>query len=89
LLDDDHAVDFLIDLLDQKDSFVRFQVHWLLGELELGRRIVHPSEVPRSPDDYRRARTDPRLRSRMVVSLRKRNREIKTGMAFGFRAAEV
>jgi HEAT repeat protein len=79
-LDDDRAVDFLIDLLDHGDSFVRFQALLLLNGLELGRPIMVPQrELPQQADDYRRRRGDQAFRERMIAAIHKHNREVKNG----------
>lgn len=83
-LDDERAVDFLIDLLDQKDSFVRFQVLGLLNTLELGRRIDRREDMVYGAEDYRKRRTEQAFRRRITDSIREWIRKNKTGIVFGF-----
>lgn len=84
-LDDERAVDFLIDLLDQRDPEVRSFTLGLLNELEFGRPFfIAAARMPRQPKDYRDRRTDPALRKQLIAAIRKLNREIKTGMTFGW-----
>jgi hypothetical protein len=86
-LDDERAVDFLIDLLDQRDWLVRAGVLGMLNTLELGRRVIDRREMVFTPDDYRRRRADPEFRRKLTEAIRKWNREKTTGMTFGFREA--
>ena len=83
-LDDERAVYFLIDLLDQRDREARTQALGLLNTLEFGWRTVIPAGVPHGPEDYRRRRSDPVFREKMTAAVRKANRERKDGMAFGW-----
>lgn len=83
-LDDERALEFLIDLLDQRDSLVRLQVLNLLNTLELGRRVNNPAEIVYRPDDYRNRRMDPTFRNTMVESIMSFNRKVRTGVTFGF-----
>ena len=79
-LEDERAVDFLIDLLAQKDRMGKAEVLQKLNELELGQRFVMPpNEMPHQPDYYRKVRNDPAFRAHMVAAMRKRNAESKNG----------
>jgi hypothetical protein len=76
-LDDERAIDFLIDLLDYKAAR---GVLALLNQLETGRvMIVPPRELPHQPADYRRRRHDPEFREFMTAAIRRRNMETKNG----------
>lgn len=84
-LDDERALDFLIDLLDQRDAVVQTFVLSLLNELEFGRQAVLAARIlPRQPNDYRDRRSDPAFRNLMTAAIRKVNREKKGGMSFGW-----
>jgi hypothetical protein len=79
-LDDERAVDFLIDLLDHKDSFVRSSALGKLNQLEFGRRMGIPArEMPSQPGDYRKRRNDSAFRENMVAAVRKWNRSMNYG----------
>lgn len=79
-LDDERSVDFLIDLLDQKDATARAFALSLLNRLEFGREIGVPSnQMPHQPDLYRRVRNNADFRALMVAAIRKRNAESKNG----------
>ena len=61
-LDDERAIDFLIDLLDHREWLVQAPTLSLLNQLESGLRVAMPvREMPHQPDDYRRRRNDPAL----------------------------
>lgn len=79
-LENERAVDFLIDLLDQEDRMVLSFTLGLLNELEFGRRMaIHYSRMPHQPADYRRLRDDPAFRAHMVAAIRKHNAESRNG----------
>jgi hypothetical protein len=79
-LGDARAVDFLIDLLDQKDRMARSGVLRLLNELESGKPMwISADKMPRQPADYCRMRGDPAFRAHMVAAIQKRNAESKNG----------
>jgi hypothetical protein len=79
-LEDERAVDFLVDLLDQKDTTGRWFVLGLLNQLEFGRRFDVPAvRMPHQPADYQKVRGDPTFRARMVAEMRKRNAESING----------
>lgn len=79
-LDDERAVDFLIDLLDHKDGRVGGGALSLLNQLELGHFIPRPvRELTHQPADYYKRRHDPAFRQAMTAAVRKWNREMKTG----------
>jgi hypothetical protein len=79
-LDDERAVDFLIDLLSAKESMTQSFTLGLLNELEFGRRTdVHATKMPHQPADYRKLRADPAFRAHMVSAIHKRNAESKNG----------
>jgi len=80
-LDDDRAVDFLIDLLDQRDWHAQSGTLRLLNELEFGRRMdIYATKMPHQPVDYRKLRGDPAFRAHMVAAINKRNAERKNGV---------
>jgi hypothetical protein len=79
-LDDERVVDFLVDLLDQKDRMARAAVLRLLNELESGQRMWVPAEkMPHQPADYRRLRNDPVFRAHMVEAIHRWNAESRNG----------
>jgi hypothetical protein len=79
-LDDERAVDFLIDLLNAKEWMTQSMTLGLLNELEFGRRMGIPArEMPHQPADYRKMRADPAFRAQMVSAIHKRNAESKNG----------
>lgn len=80
-LDDERALDFLIDLLNVKDKMVHLTALGLLNELEFGRSMpgVPAREMPHQPPDYNRLRTDPAFRAIMTEAIHRRNRESKNG----------
>lgn len=79
-IDDERAVDFLIDLLDQNDRKVTSLTLGLLNELEFGRRMGIPaSEMPHQPPDYRKLRRDITFRAQMVDAIHKWNAQSKNG----------
>lgn len=80
-LDDERAVDFLIDLLGQKDWPTQSMTLGLLNQLEFGRPMGMPaSKMPHQPADYHRMRGDPAFRALMVAAIRKLNAERKHGV---------
>lgn len=83
-LDDGRAVDFLIDLMDRKE--LRPWALPLLNELEFGRqtRSLRLAQKPHQPDDYRVLQLNPAFREKMTAAVRRWNREVKTGMTFGW-----
>ena len=83
-LDDERAVDFLIDLLGASDPMVRYSSLELLNSLEAGRGFTLREQFTSGPDDYRRMRLNPAFREHMTRAVRKRNREWKQGMCFGW-----
>ena len=77
---DERAIDLLIDLLDNKDEFIRFQALSLLNCLEFCRRFFVPKrELQRQPEDYRRRKLDPAFRAFMTAAVRRWNGETKNG----------
>jgi hypothetical protein len=79
-LDDERAVDFLIDLLDQPDWGGRSMVLSLLNALELGKRLpMSADKMPHQPADYRKLRNDPAFRAHMVAAIHSRNAASKNG----------
>ncbi len=73
-LEDERSVDFLIDLLDQKDAMGRAFALNLLNTLEFERIMgVPPKELPHQPGYYRRIRQDGVFRAHMVEAIRGRN----------------
>jgi hypothetical protein len=80
-LDDDRAVDFLIDLLDQRDWPSQSMTLDILNQLEFGRPMGIPAKkMPHQPADYRKLRGDPAFRAHMVAAINKRNAERKNGV---------
>ena len=76
-LDDDRAVDILIDLLTLSD---RTWALGLLNELEFGCRMAVPAaQMPHQAEYYRQHRNDPSLRTLLVSAIQKHNRESKNG----------
>ena len=64
-LDDERALDFLIDLLDVNDRVVHSMTLGLLNELEFGRPMaIHDRKMPHQPGDYNRLRSHPIFRAR-------------------------
>ena len=84
-LDDERAVDFLIDLLDNKET--RNWALALLNMLEFGRPTVpvRAADLPHQAEYYRSSRQEPSFRESMTAAIRRWNRETKTGMTFGWR----
>jgi hypothetical protein len=77
---DDRAISFLIDMLDDADSFVRFLALSALNRLEFNRQYFVPAkQFPGQPDDYRRRRHDPSFLQLMIVHLRACNARSKNG----------
>lgn len=77
-LNDERALDLLIDLLDDGDKFVGVFALQILNELEFERRFfVPPQQLPSQPDDYRARRTIPAFRSLMTAHLLASNRSSK------------
>jgi hypothetical protein len=73
-LDDERALDFLIDLLDVNDPVVHSMTLGLLNELEFGRPMaIHYRKMPHQPGDYNRLRSDPIFRARMTEVIHQRN----------------
>jgi hypothetical protein len=80
-LDDERAVDFLIDLLNQKDWPALSMTLGLLNQLEFGRPMGVPArEMPHQPADYRKLRGDPAFRAHMAAAIHKLNAERKNGV---------
>jgi hypothetical protein len=80
-LDDERAVDFLIDLLNQKDWPALSMTLGLLNQLEFGRPMGVPArEMPHQPADYRKLRGDPAFRAHMVAAIHKLNAERRNGV---------
>jgi hypothetical protein len=86
-LDDERALDFLVDLLDHWDSLARAMALDLLNMLEFGRTTLVPKEMARGPEAYRSRRPDPAFREMMTVAIRTWNRTRKSGMEFGWSEA--
>ena len=79
-LDDERAIDFLIQLLNDQDRFVRFLALSTLNGLEFQTAFAVPEqELPRQPVDYRRRREEPQFRALMVDHLKARNRACTNG----------
>lgn len=79
-LDDERAIDFLIELLDDRDRFVRFLALSTLNQLEFQTGFALPDrELPRQPEDYRRRQNDAAFRALMVDHLKARNRASTNG----------
>jgi len=69
-LGDERSVDLLMDLLDDKDKFVRFLALSMLNSLEFGHRFLVPENgLPCKASDYRKRRHDQPLRQRMISNL--------------------
>jgi hypothetical protein len=80
-LDDERAVDFLIDLVDQGDWPAQSMTLGLLNQLEFGRPMGIPAKkMPHQPADYRKLRGDPAFRAHMVAAIHKLNAERKNGV---------
>jgi hypothetical protein len=74
-LDDELAIDFLIDFLDDPDKFVGQQALTALNELEFERPFFAPAhQLPSQPDDYRVRRSDAAFRALMTAHLQAANR---------------
>jgi HEAT repeat protein len=65
-LENDWAIDLLIDLLDDKDKLVRSMALKMLNSLEFDRSMVGDSELPRQASDYRLRRHEQAFRELMV-----------------------
>jgi HEAT repeat protein len=79
-LDDERAVDFLIDLLDHKDRSVRSAALRLLNRLESGQAMTIPlPELPHQPAEYCRRRHETNFRETMTAAVREWNRAMKNG----------
>jgi hypothetical protein len=81
-LDDERALDFLINLLDHKG--LRGWALELLNRLELGPQRGTSAQMPHQPDYYRGMRSNPAFRERMIAIVKKWNREKKGGRTFGW-----
>lgn len=70
-LQDDRTVDMLIDVLDDKDEFVRHLALLRLNSLEFGKWFVGvaSSELPRNSTYYKKHRNDLKLRQIMVSNI--------------------
>ncbi len=80
-LEDERSVDFLIDLLDQKDAMGRAAALRKLNQLEFERIMgVPPKELPHQPDYYRKIRQDGVFRAHMVEAIRRRNAASTNGI---------
>jgi hypothetical protein len=79
-LDDERALDFLIDLLDAKDWLTESEVLGLLNRLEFGRLIAVPArELPSQRQDYRERRNNPEFRRMMLAAIHQWNGAMKNG----------
>ena len=79
-LNEERAVDFLVDLLDARDWGVQSLTLGLLNELEFGRRMgIPPAKMPHQPAHYRQLRFDAGFRAQMVEAIRKRNAASRNG----------
>lgn len=79
-LGDERAIDFLIELLDDADRFVRFLALSTLNELEFERRFLVPeTQLPCGSDHYRARRNDADFRAVMSAHLRARNLAVTNG----------
>ena len=75
-LSDERSISFLVDFLDDSDSFVRYLALSRLNELEFGRWFpVSEQELPHQSDFYRTQRADESFVRAMVENL-KRNRRL-------------
>jgi hypothetical protein len=84
-LDDERALDFLIDVTGSRGRYEGTAALGLLNDLEFGRPIRERADsLPMQRADYRRRQSDPAFRQHMTAAIRKRNRELKTGVAFGW-----
>lgn len=74
-LQDERAIDLLIDMLDDADDFVRLRALKFLNQLEFGERfpLSAGNELPRQAGDYQARRTDKALREHMVTNMRKQS----------------
>ncbi len=78
-LDDDRAIDLLIDLLDHPDWKVGTFALDLLNTLEHGLRFPNAASLPTKSNDYRRRRDEPTFRAQMVAAVRRRNAAATNG----------
>jgi hypothetical protein len=80
-LEDERAVDFLIDLLDQKDWPAVSMTLGLLNRLEFGHVFgIYARKLPHQPADYRKLRSDPAFRAHMVAAIHKLNSQRTHGV---------
>lgn len=80
-LGDERAIDFLVELLDDSDHFVRFMALSALNELEFETRFLVPEiKLPCGSDAYRSRREDADFRSMMALHLRRRNAAAVNGL---------
>jgi hypothetical protein len=80
-LDDERAVDFLIDLLDQRDWPTQSMTLGLLNQLEFGHPMGIPArKMPHQPADYSRLRGDAAFRTHMVAAIHELNAKRKNGV---------
>jgi len=79
-LGDERAIDFLVELLEDSDQFVRFLALSTLNGLEFERLFFVPeAKLPCGSDAYRLRRKDADFRSMMVAHLRARNVKVVNG----------
>jgi hypothetical protein len=79
-LGDERAIDFLIELLNDPDRFVRFLAISTLNELEFERRFLVPeTQLPRGSEHYRSHGSDANFRAMMAAHLQTRNAAITNG----------
>ncbi|MGA7238397.1 MAG: hypothetical protein WBY44_22120 [Bryobacteraceae bacterium] len=73
-LNNEWALDFMIDLLSNGDSLASSGALYLLNELEFGERILKPLlEMPRQARDFEKRRNDPDFRRLMTDAIRRWN----------------
>ena len=71
LLDDERAVDILVEYLDDQDDFVRAMALTHLNSLECRTFfLMSPADLPHSAAEYRARRWEPQFVARLVENLR-------------------
>ena len=79
-LGNERAIDYLVELLDDADAFVRFLAISTLNGLEFQRLFFVPeAQLPCGSDLYRSRINDPNFRSMMAAHLRTRNAAVVNG----------
>ena len=87
-LDDERALDFLVDLSGHNDHFVRYSVLSLLNQLESGEPFRLPERLEHGAEFYRRRQRDDGFRRTMVASIRRWNRAHADSTSFRFEGWE-